>query len=44
VWSYDFVFDRCANGQRLKCNFDTSLLPLDALNIPRPDVGAARYY
>jgi len=19
VWSYDFVFDRCANGQRLKC-------------------------
>ena len=19
VWSYDFVFDRCANGQQLKC-------------------------
>ncbi len=19
VWSYDFAFDRCANGQRLKC-------------------------
>ena len=19
VWSYDFVFDRCANGQKLKC-------------------------
>lgn len=19
VWSYDFVFDRCANGQRIKC-------------------------
>ena len=19
MWSYDFVFDRCANGQQLKC-------------------------
>ena len=19
VWAYDFVFDRCANGQQLKC-------------------------
>jgi len=19
LWSYDFIFDRCANGQQLKC-------------------------
>jgi putative transposase len=24
VWSYDFVFDYCANGQQLKCLTDTN--------------------
>jgi putative transposase len=37
VWSYDFVFDHCANGQRLKCPMVTDELTKEGLVI---DVGA----
>jgi len=37
VWSYDFVFDSCANGQRLKCLTLTDEFTREGLAI---DVGA----
>ena len=37
VWSYDFVFDHCANGQRLKCLTVTDEFTKEGLAI---DVGA----
>lgn len=37
VWSYDFVFDNCANGQRLKCLTVTDEFTREGLAI---DVGA----
>ena len=37
VWSYDFVFDRCANGQQLKCLTVTDEFTKEGLAI---DVGA----
>ena len=37
VWSYDFVFDNCANGQRLKCLTLTDEFTREGLAI---DVGA----
>ena len=36
VWSYDFVFDRCANGQQLKCLTVTDEFTKEGLAI---DVG-----
>jgi putative transposase len=37
IWSYDFVFDNCANGQRLKCLTLTDEFTREGLAI---DVGA----
>jgi putative transposase len=36
VWSYDFVFDHCANGQQLKCLTVTDEFTKEGLAI---DVG-----
>jgi len=33
VWSYDFVFDRCANGQQLKCLTVTDEFTKEGLTI-----------
>ena len=33
VWSYDFVFDHCANGQQLKCLTVTDEFPKEGLAI-----------
>jgi putative transposase len=33
VWSYDFVFDRCANGQQLKCLMVTDEFTKEGLAI-----------
>ena len=42
VWSYDFVFDRCANGQQLKCLTVTDEFTKEGLAIGQRAVSAAK--